>query len=171
MKHITMKAYKYNNKLHYESAMQLVEKHAHLKILYGAPKRTLKHYTRGKEFVFDEQSLEFYFNNRWYTVACVIDLEGVVNYYYCNIALPCFFTENEVGFVDLDLDVIIQSDMSYEVVDRDEFEEHKVLFGYPRDLIENTEKALQELIRDIETRKFPFNGYIDECIKKLKLSK
>lgn len=169
MERATMKAYKYPDQPHYESTMDLVEKRDNLYILYGPPNRTLTHHTRGTEFVFEERSVELYFNDRWYTVACVIDAGGCIDSYYCNIAMPCILAGNEAHFIDMDLDVILQKDLSYEVIDREEFEEHKVIFGYPEDLVAETEMALKVLIEDIESRSFPFDGFIEEVIQRLNL--
>ena len=161
---VTMKALKYDKRLHYESTMNLVEKRDNLYILHGPSMRKLIHHTRKKEFIFDRQSIEFYFNDRWYTVACVFNNEGEIESYYCNIAMPCTFTGNEVSFIDLDLDVIIQPDMSYKVIDWDDFEEHKVLYGYPHELIGKINNGLTSIKSDIKSGTFPFDGYIGRFV-------
>ena len=163
---ITMRAYKYNGNIHYESPMKLLEKRSNLYILNGLPGRTLKHHTRGKDFVFERHSIEFYFNDRWYTAACVINVDGSIDYYYCNISMPCKLGIKDVSFVDIDLDVIVQSDMSYKIVDRDEFNIHKEEMSYPDYIVKKAEKAVETVILHLEEREFPFDGYIEKIVAK-----
>ena len=173
MEKILMKAYKYKDKLHYESTLDLYARQDNLVILHGPLNRQLIHHTRGKVFTFDRQSLEFYFNDRLYTVACVFNNKGQIEYYYCNIAMPCIFgTKNtnpdaltEITFVDLDLDVIMQKDLTYKIVDRDEFEIHQKELNYPPEIITMAEKGLEWIQKDILERLFPFDGSIDDLVK------
>ena len=60
-------------------------------------------------------------------------------------------------YVDLDIDVLVQTDFSYQILDLDEFERHTRVFSYPPEVQESTRNALAELILRIESRQFPFN--------------
>jgi protein associated with RNAse G/E len=73
------------------------------------------------------------------------------------------------SYIDLELDVMYVTEDchrlqgEYEkpgvyVLDRDEYEEHKVIYNYPPELMERTEAALLEVLRQIETRAFPFDN-------------
>lgn len=63
-------------------------------------------------------------------------------------ALPC------PPAIDLDLDVIRRVDGTCEIVDRDEFEDHQVVYGYPQDIIERADAAADEAL-DLLTRHVP----------------
>jgi protein associated with RNAse G/E len=55
------------------------------------------------------------------------------------------------------VDVLVEPDYSYAVLDEDEFDLHAKLYGYPQTYRENVRQALDELIRLIDSRQFPFS--------------
>ena len=167
MKTITMKAYKEDGWLHYEKPLQLIEKRYNMYSLYGSPNRKLTHHTRNKVFTSEKHSIEIFFSDRWYTIACIVNLDATIDYFYCNIAKPCVFTDEDVSFIDMDLDVIIQNDMTYKVIDYDDFKKHKIKYGYSEALIEKTEEGVQTIIEHLEKKVFPFDGYFYTLIKKI----
>jgi uncharacterized protein len=62
--------------------------------------------------------------------------------HYVDICTPAVWeAPDRVTTVDLDLDVVEHEDGSVEVVDRDEFEAHRVRYGYPADVVEAAEHA------------------------------
>jgi len=160
-KTIIMKAFKYDEKLHYEQPLQLYKKFDNHVVLSGIKGRQLTHYTRDAVYKFDQETLEYFFIDRWYTAALVFDDEGKVVHVYCNIALPCKISEDTVEFIDLDVDVIVCNG-SIEVIDIDEFEEHKVLYGYSKDLQKRVFEAVDRVKDDILKGNYPFNHNILE---------
>jgi protein associated with RNAse G/E len=54
--------------------------------------------------------------------------------------------------------VLVQPDFSYQVLDLEEFENHSRLYSYPDDVRKNAYNAVEELIRLIEARDFPFRA-------------
>ena len=155
-KKYTMKAYKYDGRLHYEQPLQLKEKFDNHIVLEGAIGRELIHYTRETVFKFDAETYEYFFTDRWYTAALVFDDERKVIHVYCNIAIPCEIKEDTVEFIDLDVDVIVR-DGVIEVVDLDEFEEHKKLYGYGKELENKVFNTVEIVKRDITEGNYPFN--------------
>jgi len=151
-----MKAFKYDGRLHYEQPLQLVERFDNHIVLKGAKGRELIHYTRDAVYKFDESTYEYFFEDRWYTAALVFDDDGKVVYVYCNIALPCKISGDIVQFVDLDVDVIVRYG-KIEVIDVDEFEEHKILYGYDNELETRVFIAVDRVKDDIEKGNYPFN--------------
>lgn len=155
-KTIIMRAYKYDGRLHYEQPLTLNEKSENHLVLEGAKGRELIHHTRGKTFRFNESTLEFFFTDRWYTAALIFDDNGNVIYVYCNIALPCRISDETVEFTDLDVDVVVK-DGRIEVIDIDEFEEHKIKYKYGKDLEKKVFEAVETVIEDITFGNYPFN--------------
>jgi protein associated with RNAse G/E len=151
-----MKAYKYDGRLHYEQPLQLKEKHPDHVVLEGAVGRELIHYTRDAVYKFDAETYEYFFSDRWYTAAIVFDKDRNVVHVYCNIALPCTIKDTSVEFIDLDVDVIVR-DGIMEVVDVDEFEEHKEIFGYGRNLEKKVFEAVERVKKDIAEGNYPFD--------------
>ncbi len=101
-------------------------------------------------------SLEYYWTDRWYNIFRFAEADGTLRNFYCNIAQPAQLEGDVLSFVDLDIDVLVAPDLSYRVLDLDEFEAHAARYGYAPDLRERAHAALDELISFIERREFPF---------------
>ena len=102
-------------------------------------------------------STEYYWLDRWYNIFRFAEPSGELRCYYCNINVPPTFDGQVLSYIDLDVDILVESDLSYRVVDREDFELNAVRFGYSNDVRLNAEKALNELIGLIQSRAFPFN--------------
>ena len=102
-----------------------------------------------------------YWADRWYNVARLDRPYGRgLQGFYCNIATPAEFDGENLHYCDLQLDVRIVAEdgaLRYEVLDEDEFEEARQLLRYPEALVRNARAAVDELIRLVEERGFPFN--------------
>jgi protein associated with RNAse G/E len=103
------------------------------------------------------RTVEYYWQDRWYNVFRFLDDAGKTRLWYCNVNLPPIVEESSITYVDLDLDVIVRPDFSYQILDVDEFEHHARIFGYPKDVQESAQDALTAIISLIERRQFPFN--------------
>jgi Uncharacterized domain/protein associated with RNAses G and E len=101
-------------------------------------------------------STEYYWLNRWYNVFRFCEPDKTLKSFYCNINLPPTFDGEVLSYVDLDIDVLVQPDFSYRVLDLEDFERHSQLYSYTRDVRENAQVALRELTQLIEAREFPF---------------
>lgn len=102
-------------------------------------------------------SYEYYWLDRWYNVFKFHEPDGELRNYYCNLNLPPKLTGNVLDYVDLEIDVMVSKNFEIEILDRDEFDENSKLFGYPPELIKKTFETLDELLKIIETRSFPFS--------------
>jgi protein associated with RNAse G/E len=102
------------------------------------------------------RTIEYYWLDRWYNVFQFFEADGSTRLYYCNVNMPPALAEGVLSYVDLDIDVLVQPDLSYEVVDLDEFEQNAAAFGYPPETVTATHAAVRELVNLIETPHFPF---------------
>lgn len=102
-------------------------------------------------------STEYYWLDRWYNIFRFGDRAGKFQNFYCNVGLPPAFDGHVLTYVDLDIDVLVKPDFSYQVLDLEDFEENARVYDYPLDVRQNAHAALAELIRLIETRSFPFD--------------
>ena len=100
-------------------------------------------------------SFEFYWLDRWYNIFRFHEPDGTLRSYYCNITMPPTLADGILDYVDLDIDVIVWPDNRYEVLDLDDFEQNKVKFGYPKDVLKKTEESLAEVIALIEKGELP----------------
>lgn len=158
---IKIQALKYPDIPHYEWEGQLLKQTSEYIIVLCKRGRKLKHYTKNQTFTIDNTSLEFFSLKEGFTAAMEIEGEQITSY-YCNVALPSEFENNQICFIDLDLDLIKKRQGDWQVVDEDEFEENSVKYQYPAELKERARFELEELKRKALEKEFPFN---DEPLK------
>jgi protein associated with RNAse G/E len=101
-------------------------------------------------------SYEYYWLQRWYSVFRFHEPNGVLRNYYCNINMPPMISQGALDYVDLDIDVLVWPDFSYEIVDRDEFEMNAERFGYSEFVRDKAEEAFERIIQMVEVRELPF---------------
>jgi uncharacterized protein len=118
----------------------------------------LIHYTRGFEEPTHRPSDLVFWRERWYNVFINFHDDGSVRNFYCNVAMPPLIEADTIKFVDLDLDVQVWPDGSYLVLDRDEFELHRVEYGYPEWVQERARRAVDEILALFEAREGPFSA-------------
>jgi protein associated with RNAse G/E len=103
-------------------------------------------------------STEYYWLDRWFNVFRFAEPDGRLQRYYCNINVPPAFDGEILTYIDLDIDLLVQPDLSYRVLDREDFESNAALFSYSDELRQNVERGLNEVIALIESREFPFSA-------------
>ncbi len=107
-------------------------------------------------------SYEFFWFDRWFNVFRFHEPDGSLKCFYCNINCPPQFSHPNLEYVDLDLDLIVDPDFKYRIIDTDEFKQNSAKYNYPNELILQTGNALDELIRMVENRLFPFDYQINK---------
>jgi protein associated with RNAse G/E len=102
-------------------------------------------------------STEYYCLDRWYNVFRFSDSSGKLKSFYCNINEPPSFDGHVLSYIDLDIDVLVAPDLTYKILDLDDFEANAHVYAYPDDVQANAHGALKELTKLIDVRAFPFN--------------
>jgi uncharacterized protein len=102
------------------------------------------------------RTVEYYWLTRWYNVFRFLRDDGSTRLWYCNINRPPQFDGHTITYVDLDIDILVQPDLSFKVLDEDEFEANAKLYGYSDEEKSCAHAAVQELTAMIEQRRFPF---------------
>jgi protein associated with RNAse G/E len=102
-------------------------------------------------------STEYYWLDRWYNIFRFSDPAGQLKNFYCNINEPPQFDGSTLSYIDLDIDVFVAPDLTYQILDMDDFEENARCFSYPEEVRAGAHRALAELTGLIESRSFPFN--------------
>ena len=100
-------------------------------------------------------SYEYYWLDRWYNIFRFHEPDGAFRNYYCNINMLPVFENGVLGYVDLDIDVLIWPDWSYQILDETEYKENALKFEYPESVMSNAANALAEIISMIENRSLP----------------
>lgn len=80
---------------------------------------------------------------------------------YVDICTPHVWSGSGATTVDLDFDVIVWNEVrggGVELVDEDEFEDHRATYGYPDDLVEAARRAASEVLARVERSEPPFDG-------------
>jgi protein associated with RNAse G/E len=159
-KPVTIQAYKYGNRLHYEWQAEIIELTESYVMVLCRAERQFFHHTKGKVFTMPYPSIEVFYFNQWFTAAITFQTEHRLMY-YCNIAMPAKLENDVISFIDLDLDYLKEPDEDWKVVDRDEFMKHQQELGYSQELIDQAELGLQQLQQRVEGKLFPFDGTIN----------
>jgi len=102
-------------------------------------------------------SSEYYWLDRWYNIFRFSDPAGRLKNFYCNINEPPQFDGHTLSYIDLDIDVLVGPDLTYQILDMDDFEEHALQFSYSEEVQNQARQALVDLTGLIESRSYPFN--------------
>lgn len=155
-KSILVRALKYDGSVHRSWPAQVLSQDASLVVLDAKFPVEIVHELLGT-IASGTHSLEYYWLDRWYNVFRFAQPDGKLRNYYCNVNVPAKFDGETLSYVDLDLDILVDPDFSYRVLDVEDFERNARLYGYTEDVKANARQALTELVSMIETRAFPFS--------------
>jgi protein associated with RNAse G/E len=97
----------------------------------------------------------YLFDDRWYSVIRA-RRDGRIEY-YANIGTPVEFDGGAFHTIDLDLDISWFTDEPPRVLDEDEFLDHATSMRYPERVIERARSAVDDVLRLIKERAFPFD--------------
>jgi protein associated with RNAse G/E len=152
---ILVRTYKYDGKEHRSWHAKVVNSDFPLLVLDAAFEENIDHALLGR-IASGTISTEYYWLDRWYNVFRFSDPDQQLISFYCNINLPPTFDGQVLKYIDLDIDVLVQPDLSYEVLDLDDFEANAQLYSYPTEIRDNAHRALVDLIQLVDEGSFPF---------------
>jgi protein associated with RNAse G/E len=153
---ITVRSYKYDGSEHRHWPAQLVNQSGSLLVLDAKFEADVEHDLLGL-IASGTHSLEYYWLDRWYNIFRFGNPDGSVRSFYCNVNQPPEFDGQVLKYTDLDLDILVNPDFSYHILDQEEFEKNCRIYSYPETVKLEAQNALCELQTMIETRAFPFN--------------
>ena len=152
---LTVCVCKYDGSEYRRWQAEVLERRGSLIILDGVFAEEVDHDLLG-HIARGTRSVEYYWLDRWYNVFRLLKDSGELKSFYCNINTPPVLANGVLTYVDLDIDVLVETDFSYRVIDVDEFAANAVRFGYPAEVQKRAHESLSELISLIEARRFPF---------------
>ncbi|MFZ0248478.1 MAG: DUF402 domain-containing protein [Acidimicrobiales bacterium] len=123
--------------------------------LWGAAGRRIE-LAGGAAFVTENDALTLIPNGAWWACAWWIGHPEVD--LYVDICTPSRLEAERVTHIDLDLDVVRFRDGRVEIVDRDEFDVHRVAFGYPDEIVDGADRAAAQVLDLILGNASPFDG-------------
>ena len=151
---ITVNSRKYDGTIQRSWKCEFIERRGSLLIFVGEFDFAVDHNELGS---IDKgtMSYEYYWFDRWYNVFRFHEPNGDLKSFYFNISMPPDFANGVLNYIDLDIDILVQPDLTYTVLDQDDFDKNAHAFGYSVDVKERVEQTLDELIRAIEDRNLP----------------
>jgi protein associated with RNAse G/E len=155
LKTIQVRTYKYDGSEHRSWPAQVLRQEGSLIVLDAKFSEEVVHDLLGT-IASGTHSLEYYWLDRWYNVFRFARPNGELRNYYCNVNVPPTFDGETLSYVDLDLDILVEPDFSYQILDGEDFERNAKLYGYSDEVQNNAQRAVDELVNLIETRGFPF---------------
>jgi protein associated with RNAse G/E len=153
---ITVRVLKYDGAEYRHWNARLARREGSLLVLDAEFDVDVRHQLLG-EIKRGTRTIEYYWRDRWYNVFRFRNDDGQTRLFYCNVNTPPILEGNRLSYIDLDIDILVQPDLSYQLLDLDEFEKHAELFGYDDDTRRQAHSAVEELAAMIETRQFPFS--------------
>jgi len=149
-------ALKYDGTAHRSWDGRLVENRPPLLIVDARFAEDVQHDLLGS-IVKGTISTEYYWLDRWYNVFRFGDKTQPNATFYCNVTIPPRLENNTLSYVDLDIDVFVHADFTYEVLDMEDFNRNTRLYSYPQEIEQQAYQAVEELKALIYQREFPFN--------------
>ncbi|MBA3805132.1 MAG: DUF402 domain-containing protein [Acidobacteria bacterium] len=153
---LTIRACKFDGAIHRRWHARLRNRLDSLLILDARFEEEIRHPQLGT-IARGTLSVEYYWLDRWYNVFRFHEPAGTLRNYYCNVNMPPTFDGRVLSYVDLDMDILVSPDLSYNILDEDEFRESAARFNYSSAIQARAHAALDELVALIEARRFPFD--------------
>ncbi|MDC3413424.1 DUF402 domain-containing protein [Aquibacillus sp. 3ASR75-11] len=155
-----IQSYKHNGQLHrvWESSTVLK---GNRNIVIGANDKTLVTESDGRTWLTREPAICYFHSMLWFNIIGMLRHDGI--YYYCNISSPFVYDSEALKYIDYDLDVKVFPDMTFTLLDEDEYQQHSIEMNYPKVLDQILRNNIDVLIRWIRQRKGPFSPeFIDQ---------
>lgn len=143
---VVVRVYKYDGREHRTWRARVSERVGPLIVLDAVFAEEVEHDLLGR-IAAGTVSKEYYWLDRWYNVFRFNEK------FYCNVTEPPRFDGSLLTYVDLDIDILVDRDFSYRILDLEDFE----VCPYPVEVQQQARQAVAELISLIEARTFPFN--------------
>ena len=158
---VTVLVCKYDGKEHRRWPAKVLRQEGPLLVLDASFTEEISHDLLGT-IQMGTRSIEYYWLDRWYNVFRFYQPGGELRSFYCNVNIPPEFDGQTLKYVDLDIDILVEPDLTYRVVDLQDFELNANHYQYPADVQFNAKQALAELINLIEARAFPFTDSVPQ---------
>jgi len=153
---ITVRVLKYDGTEHRRWEATLTQQDGSLIVLAAEFADEIRHHLLG-HIHRGTRTIEYYWLDRWYNIFRFLETDGSTKLFYCNVSMPPTIHNGVLSYIDLDIDVLVQPDWSFQVLDLEEFETNAQQYGYSEQVKTQTHQTLAELISRIQTRQFPFS--------------
>jgi uncharacterized protein len=155
MREVRMQSYKHDGRKH-RGWVKLYELPGEKGVMWIEPDTSVVE-SNGSEWSSPFPVIYWVHSEKWYNVAVLCKETGTG--YYCNVASPIKYEDEQdtYTFIDYDVDLIVNEDGVYEVVDEEELTEHAQAMQYPSDILHKIAEATAELVALFEAQEGPFD--------------
>lgn len=150
---IEIQSYKHDGNIHRVWESNIVLKGTE-KVIIGANDKASVIESDGRIWTTREPAISYFHAEYWFNIIGMLRRDGV--HYYCNISSPFTYENKALKYIDYDLDVKVFPDMTYKLLDEDEYEENSKDMDYPVDLDPILYKQIDFLLTWVRQRKGPF---------------
>ncbi|MET9066537.1 DUF402 domain-containing protein [Streptosporangium sandarakinum] len=144
---------KYDGSLHWHHPAVLLGEDEH-GVWTGCPVGTVARRGHEASVTWKHASVMLFPRDAWWT-AC-FNAAPYKAEIYCDISTVPQWRDGEVTMVDLDLDVLRMRDGRIILDDEDEFEEHRVRYAYPPEVVDGARASAALLLEAVTARTEPF---------------
>lgn len=163
---IVIFSHTFDGRPHVQWTARVVAQNLEQIICLAGPGTHFTHHARRIHWQLDHYTLSLFPRREWYNAMLDFDPSGRLLKVYCNVALPAAWQSGRLGWVDLDLDVIMDGQGSARLVDTDEFEANAKNHGYPPDLVEQALRTARHLLERAQAGEPPFRRWpMDEALR------
>ncbi|HEX8248623.1 MAG TPA: DUF402 domain-containing protein [Pyrinomonadaceae bacterium] len=153
---ITINSRKFDGRIHRSWQAELLEETEEFYLLVGEFDSEVKHPKLGV-IGRGTISYEYYWKNEWYNVFRFHEPRGDLRNFYCNINRPPQLADGVLDYIDLEIDILVWSDFSFEILDLDEYEENDRKFNFSNEIKRKVDESLNKLLEMIQKKAFPFD--------------
>ena len=153
---VTINSRKLDGKIHKSWEAELLEERDSLLVFVGEFEKEVRHPNLGV-IRRGTISYEFYWLDRWFNIFRFHQPDGSLRNFYCNINMPPILENDVLNYVDLDLDILVWKDSSFEILDQEEFLVNASIYQYSDEIKFNVETGVLEVLELLNKREFPFN--------------
>jgi protein associated with RNAse G/E len=154
---ITVRVLKYDGAEYRRWHARLAYREGSLIVLDAEFEIDVKHHLLG-DIKRGTRTIEYYWLDRWYNVFRFLNDNDEMRLYYCNVNMPPTFADGTLTYIDLDIDILVQPNLSYQVLDLEEFAANAARYGYSEEIKRQAHAAIDQLLSTIKNGAFPFSG-------------
>lgn len=156
---VQIQSYKHNGQLHRVWDKNFILKTTKTHVVCANDKVKVTE-DNGRTWTTREPAIVYFHAENWFNVIGMLRNNGI--HYYCNLSSPFIYDGEAIKYIDYDLDIRVFPNMTYILLDEDEYSVHKKEMNYPKAVEQIINSNVEYLLSWINGRKGPFApGFID----------
>lgn len=153
-KNVKIHSYKHDKTIHRVwNNITVLDQKEHELVVANYKTRVVE--SNGRYWNTKEPAICFFYDNEWFNIIAMLKEDGI--YYYCNISSPYTYDLEAIKYIDYDLDLRVDSNYVYKILDLDEYRHHAKIMDYSPKLKAVIEASLNRVIEMVKAKEGPFN--------------